>query len=414
MAREDWEQWIEAWNWTVGRQGAADQNATASDCASSNDILWTYGIEDLLVAVSIVAVSGIGYFLARIGATLEGAVWSDTRLARIIKWVLAKKSKNFHWTLVILASVGEIASWTVSTLVNAGQIVTKPGYEEVPYGELVLLLLARPCPLGLLSAFGLLIPRLEDSSDSTAQGGRSAGRQVLAKIVATFVLAETIILIVSSKYPILTVIAARYRGFYPVSNLTPYWHGQPAALMYAGGLTWTVLFPLVIIGLLVVTLMHVHKVRVEYKNRTTKPGRRYLKYVRPFLEAEWDAEQDQQAAEAQEIGHRGNYLSAVLNAFPHLLHSVVVRAVVYSHNIGVDDLERQRAETQEEKLDFARTQRTVAKVEDELESWRTQLTVFVLFLCAMVYTAQWVFWAGFVEAKDSRYAPKESAVDIHV
>ena len=182
-----------------------------------------------------------------------------------------KGTRHIIWERVVFAGIFEAVDWIVSALANARQIIATPGYQDVPFRNLVLLLIARPCPLGLLSIFSLAIPSPEQTSttstdDATDDGRRRARSKVLAKTVATFAIAHMLILILSAWYPIFTVIAARYRGFYPVSKLTPYCRGLAAACMYGGGLAWTVLFPFVILLLIFVVFSHLLKIWLEDYN----------------------------------------------------------------------------------------------------------------------------------------------------
>ena len=395
MAREDWEQWIEAWNWTVERRPPAGPNETYA-CASNYDILWSFGIEDFLHFAFALVLSFIGYLKVRKGIDFSG---------------------NIKWERVAFAGVVETASWVGSALINAAQIVATPSYQDVPYGELVSLLFARPCPLGLPCIISLAIPRLEIGSVSSAEANRTQGRQVLAKIVATYALAQGFVLLLAARYPILTVIAARYRGFYPVSNLTPYWRGHSAALMYAGGLTWTVFFPFVAIFLLVVSFSHLLKVRLEFYNINNEELDWLLKRLLPYYrtrQTEARQQQDEENAKLTEdenaASSRRNLLSAIQQVVPRFLHDLLLSSTVYYHNAQVEELVRRRTiqearrrDIDQRDIDYEVLQRSVQAQEDRQRFWRPIVAALAFVLCAIVYIAQWVFWAGFVEVKDPRY-----------
>ena len=238
MAREDREEWILPLNWTVQVHNTSQQNFTATSCAPPSNIYALWVLDNFLHAA----------FAILLGVIYVGLALWRTRV-----------STNLKWWKAITAGLGDGAALLIGNLVAAITLRNTPGYQDIPIGELFVLLNARPSLMAFILAFGLFLIPLEDDINR----GRRHARQMLAKLSAGFALAEIVTQAAGAKYLGQTANVGRIRGFYNKDALLPYHLGASATRMYAGGLLWTIFAPFFFIFLFVYMVQFIQKLAYE-------------------------------------------------------------------------------------------------------------------------------------------------------
>ena len=226
----------------------SEKNYTATICAPPHNIyeLWVF---DNVLHVFFAAFTGFVYFAF--------AYWLEKSRKIRSRW---QDPKNLKWWKAIAAGVSDGASLLVGNAVAAIILHQTPGYQDVPIGELFLLWCSRPSLMFLLFAFGWSLILLEDGKKFESP----FARQMLAKILAGFALAEIMTQATGARYLGQTANIGRSRNFYPKDALLPYYLGGPAIRMYAGGLLWTVCSPFLFLSLLFYMVQFIQKLTYEH------------------------------------------------------------------------------------------------------------------------------------------------------
>ena len=136
MAKEDWEEWIEPWNWTVRPQNTSTYNITTDPGCNASAFLLTLGLENIFRIVDFAA----GVILAIVFQRWVGHIFGE----------------EFHWWKAIAGGFGHYLTMLGGSIGAAIIIVNTPGYEDIPVVELIVLITSRPSVLGFLSAIGIL------------------------------------------------------------------------------------------------------------------------------------------------------------------------------------------------------------------------------------------------------------------
>ena len=140
MAKEDWEEWIEAWNWTLRPQNTSSHNVTTQPNCSSSAFLWTWGMDDI---------SKVAYFILSV-------------LATILFEIIHPRKPGFHWLRAVGGGVFDFLATLLGGIGATYIVKNTPGYETTPVGELILLISSRPSVFGFLSSILILIIVWED------------------------------------------------------------------------------------------------------------------------------------------------------------------------------------------------------------------------------------------------------------
>lgn len=288
MARDDWVEWLQPWNWTVhmqnGTGAAADRNLTQVVCDSAKAMQAAFAIDN---------------FVSLGEAALELFVFW---LCCICAWNVAMSEvKSMRRSLVAGLVTGGL--YLVSNFATSIMWDLKPGYSHIPRGFVGLLLCARPSFLGFLSlfsiagrgrvarsipsdgealrrqrerswlnrtrvkawrrSFGTFLRKFERGegrnrpvTDEDLADGKETAKQLLAGFALTISVSELVIQ-VSSVYSIFkTATVGGSRGFFSRYALLPFYEGYSASLMYDGALLHCVfLFPSTL-GLVLIAWSH--------------------------------------------------------------------------------------------------------------------------------------------------------------
>jgi len=276
MAREDWVEWMQPWNWTVHQHNSTDRNFTTAEvsvCESAKAMEVAFLVDNFVSA---------GW------AALELFVYW---LCCICAWGVVMKEVG-PWQKSLAGGLVTGGLYLVSNFATAVLWDHTPRYGEIPTGHVGLLLCARPSVLGffcLVSIWGreqaersLRSPRegedpepepwferervkqwrkavggwlrrawpfkAKDQStevtDADLEDGRETAKQLLTGFALNIGVSE-LVLQVSSVYSIWkTTIVGNSRGFYSRYALVPFYGGSAAARMYGGALLHCIfLFP---------------------------------------------------------------------------------------------------------------------------------------------------------------------------
>jgi len=139
MAKEDWEEWIEPWNWTLRPLNTSMYNITTDPGCNASAFLLTLGIENFVRG-------GTVCFYVLLALFFESKFKKPK-----FPWYRAIGGGLLEFMFILGGSIG--ASFTVKNT---------PGYQETPVGELILLLSSRPSVLGFLCAIGIIAIVFED------------------------------------------------------------------------------------------------------------------------------------------------------------------------------------------------------------------------------------------------------------
>jgi hypothetical protein len=163
MAREDWEEWIQPWNWTVRAENTSTQCISLPDCPSASHGLWVFFAQNLVMAVLLpvtwklvkryreakksrrrnAANTPVEEFEANlpwynprtvkkfIQSTMESISQSGKRI----------KDGSFGWVFHyswIAGGIGAAGSEILFSFVGAYLVKNIPGYRHVPIPRLAL------------------------------------------------------------------------------------------------------------------------------------------------------------------------------------------------------------------------------------------------------------------------------------
>ena len=301
MAREDWEEWIEPWNWTVRIENSTREvQQELLQCASASTYLWSYGIDNLLTLAT-----ALGSFFVRVflGPTIANFT---NRLPSPITWIANQLFDNPGepevWIRVIFAGASDAALLILSDMSASFLIKLTPGYQDVPVGKLTLLLASRPRIVAIVCSLALMLPHIENNYPWLHRRLSPASAYNIAAAAAV---AELIMQAVGSVYLGRTANTGRKKGFYLVNHLTPYWRGKDAYRMYIGGIIWTILSPVILVGLFLTAwahLVHGHIAAKLYPTGEdgwlTKPWRKFLAQRDRYYGEKWYANYLQKSSTA--------------------------------------------------------------------------------------------------------------------
>jgi len=287
MAKEDWEEWIEPWNWTLQLQNTTTEQFASEPSCDSSSLLWSLGIENFTKVAGFIANAVFALFFK----VVLGKNWGPI-------------DKRYHWWAAILGGVSDYISTFSGNIGTALILWNTPGYQNTPPGQLILLLSSRPSVLGALCSIGIVAIIFEDGRYGSARTSRlehSRLRQWAADTAASLAICELLLQISGSAYLGRTANVGRKKNFFHIGHLTPFWRGSEAQRMYAGGLIWTIFSPFTILVLLLVAYLQVQKLYHEgvvnpEPSKISKPTiwltRKYLRFMNRFWENRWQHEQE--------------------------------------------------------------------------------------------------------------------------
>ena len=258
MAKEDWAEWIEPWNWTVKPENISHEPLESTSCSSPSTTLRSLAIEN---AATLAELPTEVFFFWLI--TLSG------RGRRAFRRVFKMPSAQTFRGALISGIWYPIVHWLLSSFLVAAEWHAAPGYGHIPLGLTAFLLCARPNILLLLTCVLLIIDRLWDRFlpnnfnvriprtnlwiDNLA---RVRARQLLASLGFSISVTEFLIQALGIYSIGRATNTARERGIYHANNLTPYWHGTQVMYMYGGALVHTILAFITVLSLYLSAYLH--------------------------------------------------------------------------------------------------------------------------------------------------------------
>lgn len=439
MAREDWEEWIAPWNWTV----QPDNNANPENCPAAEQILTTFAMENLITAGEIVLSIGVFWVAAAL-----------RKSRHFIRLFGLPGIKSWRGALVY-GLWYPLAHWLVSSFWTAALIRAEPGYENVPVGLLALLLCARPNSLMVVTCILLWLNRLiphqfEDRLLSVMAGpdGERYGRQYskrLISILGLWVSVSEILVQGLGAYSVFkTTDQGVKKGFYIAGRLIPFWRGNDAMIMYAGALVHTTLSFLTAFCLYLSAYCHVQEARFQERVFYVL----HLFWIpellnRHFRHDQQQAQQRQQQQQGagQDHGSTGqlvpsqgqgqhnpsegqgqtqpdpssekNQPTTLLATGTATSTTITTIATPSHHHILIDTIILRfyvwligpmppPARTEYPALQQAIDEARDLLAQDQTPAWAVPILILTTWFAGVNYIAQWLFWAGFVRMQGVR------------
>jgi hypothetical protein len=311
MAKEDWQEWIEPWNWTVVPHNTTNgQNISSAACGSNSNALVSFFEDNLISLAQAVILQFISWFFSICGSKPKNLPKSG-------------KFATFTWSLsggillTIIFRAGDFALAFVWSRVA--------GYHDIPWGSVGLLLCARPTIMGFLCFVSLFSDELSTAfawgdreqvkrfrrrvygftqhlkfwkrskSEYEPKVAEEEAKRILTNMALTIGIGELLLQLLSFYSIWKTVIVGRTRGFYRVSALVPYWRGQPALWMYAGALVHCIFSFISVFALVLAALVHVDIIDGQkWEEKLSLEGRKVEELRRYYVEAEQRRERGQE------------------------------------------------------------------------------------------------------------------------
>ncbi|KAK4191900.1 hypothetical protein QBC35DRAFT_470565 [Podospora australis] len=431
MAKEDWEEWIEPWNWTVRPENTSTFNLTGPPrCTDTHEMLVTFGIENAITSGEIVA----GAFIFLIFAAYDKTEWfiNKFRAPHI----------NSFWQAVGSGIWYPLLNWVASSFWAAAEIRATPGYENVPIGFLALLFMARPNSLMLMTCALLWADRLIPSgwhpNPHFLPLPRNLGRQHASWYISVLGLSVSITEFIIQALGFYTIIKTTdqgvKKGFYTGDRLLPYWRGHEARIMYDGAMLHSI-FAFITVGSLYVAA-YTHKKESEAHRRLYEffEWLNFQNWLNSRIEEQQQQQRQQQPAMGQ-VKIRGGSGSAaeligvgdmeitqaqLVTTTPTrenqpgssssssssedevhylLVDTIFLRFYVWlERGVPQPMVQRYPALEQAAQEEYPPPPRG-----EDPPDWAAPALALTTFCAVINYIAQWLFWAGFVKSQGQRY-----------
>lgn len=184
-------------------------------------------------------------------------------------------------------------AWLFGNYFSAWLWLRWPGYDDTSLGLLGLLLCSRPSIAALVCIVGLLSSRrVEPPSDAPysttggprrvrvttgdSDGTRKALDQFLAQVALKLALSELIIQMSGIAIFWWATIVGDRKGFFRARNLTPFWRGREAMIMYGAALSHVVLCIFSLTILVLASISHAKNLERSSIRYTKTRARRIL------------------------------------------------------------------------------------------------------------------------------------------
>lgn len=234
MAKEDWEEWVQPWNWTVRPLNSTNQPDPQAQCSGASSYLWHFAIDIILNLIEVVAEASVKYWLYKLRnktpkkknlfsklfcipnkerESLQAKLWNRLPFAKRLDLDL----DLIQWFFV---GIMHAVSIIVSTYWWAAIVHNTVGYQHVPIVRLTLLYTARP-RMPWMACLLILI-----------------SHEAFVNAALSVALAEWILQLVGLYVFFSTTNTGRLRDFYRHNQLEPYWRGFDAHVMYSGTMFW--------------------------------------------------------------------------------------------------------------------------------------------------------------------------------
>ncbi|KAI9780433.1 MAG: hypothetical protein M1839_006707 [Geoglossum umbratile] len=383
MAKEDWEEWIVPWNWTVRPEksslGSSSISTTTqqAQCQRTSLYLGLFALDNFVVVFVAVLQGWLRYKLVIIDDADRDANFRRGLISIVTKRFA--RPSGVIWTLAVGAvwSGAEIGI----NFANAYYIKHQPGFGHVPLVELALLFCSRPSISWIPCFLGFL-------PDSTFHSHQA--QAVFADIAYTSAFREFVMQVMGGIYLGRTGNIGRLREFYLIHHLRPFPHGRDAFRMYIGALFWLIGCAVVIPLWIAIVLTMIPELR-----------------VRAQFEKFRDWTRKQSMPEGEEPQGHGT-IRSWLNR--HIIPERVSRWIDASE----DAVKRRwvichgwykRNIVEGRYAPWVRWRRDKSKDEPprepirqgRLENWKGEIMATMVLVGIASYIAQWLFWDGYVK-----------------
>jgi hypothetical protein len=389
MAKEDWEEWIEPWNWTVRLENfttsnSRDRPVRPVECRRASLYLGIFASENLAVLVLsvIFAFARWQYVRWRENQAEYKLMSENVQITRaniragrgIIRIVVDKILNPRSQVTPIITGLGWCALEVGINFGNAAIIHKYPGYEHVPLGDLGLLFCSRPSVAWVVCFAGFL---------STSSFDSDYGSGVWADIAWTGALREFVMQVLAAISLLRTVITGSHRDFYLIHRIRPFWRGHDAHRMYIGALLWTIGIAVILVfwlyaSMLFYTLTLFHRMLL----RLNDERRRLLAKLR----------NEQLPEGPQDSMYHQIVPKRVRNWIRRWVLNNKKNPVGYYLYIKRQSRLRMRRMAEEGVSPNARW----------FESHRLPALIFMTLVGIATYITQWLFWDGFVKSMGPR------------
>lgn len=388
------------WHWTLVSSNSSNNTDDNQDCESPGTVLTAFAIDNIVVAVSSLLVSS----------------------RHVISWLtggILGKPGTYNWPLMALLPV---VVNVLSNLINSILIHTSPGFHNVSLNHLFWLLSTRP----RLSWLVVLIA-LNCECGSHRENGVS---NTYICSAVTGIVSEVVLQALGSAYYFITVhhaIANGLLSYDEVMHLIP--GGSAAQKMYVGAVLWLAMACcLLVVVVLTFTsaedvLQHIlarvlNGIRIVWaklRNKNDDAG---------TLHEEDDAGTSHSEGQSAMVNEDADYAQVELSIGVRPIDGPNMTWISQTYpsyhatrppkKLTAEE-KRRRKEKRKKRDQKSRLRRQAwISTRDELLAMGFEKPVVVAYqlagffvLILISFTAQWIFWAGFIELAwiEKRYCP---------
>ncbi|KAH6677328.1 hypothetical protein B0J14DRAFT_636039 [Halenospora varia] len=401
MAQEDWQEWIEPWNWTVQTRNTSADIQKPSDrvtCQAPSRFLGLFFLDNASSVLSTIIMT-----------FMKSTLVAKRDKNRLFKF-LASQVKPPHWFKSVFWGTVTAAVQIGLNFANAARVQQYSGFHHVPTVRLGLLYCSRPS----LNWFPVVVAFFPPSFLQSHKE-----RAIWADVGYTAAVCELLMQAFGSVTFGMTADLGRQRLFYIPKYLYPFWRGKPAVHMYVGALFWLmgciiiIPFWLIVAFLLGSILKFAHHAgaAAETVQKTLKEYVWEYVWTKPSTYI-WTRPAFQKARTDLMATKAGLWMSK--NIFTPVSNTWNKRKVKpekptqtwFSRNIVNGRFTPWGAiRNLREKWD---QEQVIPDGAPDSGPWLEEapMTMFFAGLLGLVdYVSQWLFWDGFVKSQGSRYCP---------
>lgn len=228
MAKEDWEEWVQPWNWTVRPLNSTNQPTLQPQCPGASSYLRLFFKDTIITLVEAVFEACWKYWRYNRQKDNPNKKTRQRRFWRALQalWLKLPYTTEFNPDVIqwFVVGVGHALQIIVSSIWSAAIVHNTPGYQHVSIVRLAVLFCARPRMVWMACLLILI------------------SHEVFVNAALSVALAEWILQVVGACYLFSTTNTGHVRDFYHLNHLTPFWRGYDAHVMYSGSLFWAVVF----------------------------------------------------------------------------------------------------------------------------------------------------------------------------
>ncbi|ORY19228.1 hypothetical protein BCR34DRAFT_208705 [Clohesyomyces aquaticus] len=283
MAKDDWQEWILPWNWTITANNATTDGKKILPCHSPSYYLFYFAMESFVTLLSVFILPKMktkwhyAHDRQKWGAPhhgpgldisdwirqfvlgfKNGLYWMPRKIRDVFQWIIrvwerrtGRRFRTRKWGFGRFARAVVMAFIMViieigTTFFNAWLLRTAPGLRDFDWVRLGFLWCSRPSLAWLASVYGIY-----------RSGSRTIFRfnledpwqvEMYTDSAYSSLLNEFIVQLLGSAYLGHTLRIGSQKGFYRPNHLSPYYRGPHAMQMYIGALFWCMTLPFALIG----------------------------------------------------------------------------------------------------------------------------------------------------------------------